>query len=105
MAAKHWTFHVDPRGGWLQVRVEDVENLGISDRISLYSYRDGDDAYLEDDGDAGLFIEEYLRQTGMKRHELDVSIKSKTWNDDAPCRSFGRYCLQDAADDESGMTE
>ena len=91
MAAKHWTFHTDPGHGWLQVKAEDVENLGVSDQISRYSYRNEDDVYLEEDCDAGLFIEEYLRQTGMKRDELGASIKSKAWNDDAPCRLFEPY--------------
>ena len=91
MAAKNWTFHTDPGHGWLQVKAEDLEHLGISEKVSGYSYRRGDDVYLEEDCDAGLFIEEYLLQTGMKRDELGASIKSKFHNDDAPCRSFRQY--------------
>lgn len=50
-----YTFHQDPGHGWIQVSLEEVKRLGI--KPSRYSYQDRTHAYLEEDCDAGLFIE------------------------------------------------
>lgn len=50
-------FHTDPGHGWLQVPMADVQRLGIADKISRCSYRDGGMAYLEEDCDAPRFLQ------------------------------------------------
>lgn len=48
-------WHSDPGHGWLQVPLVTVHKFGCS--ISNYSYRDDKWAYLEEDTDAGKFLE------------------------------------------------
>jgi hypothetical protein len=50
-----YTYHQDPGHGWIEVPLSEVDRLGI--RPSPYSYRTDEAAYLEEDCDAGLFIE------------------------------------------------
>lgn len=49
-------FISDPGHGWLEVPMQLIEVLGIKDKISQYSYRMGNMAYLEEDCDAHEFI-------------------------------------------------
>ena len=91
MAANEWTWHSDPGHAWLHVKHEDVVNLGVEDDISRYSYRDGDDVYLEEDRDAGVFIKEYCSQVGKQWSDIAGDVGVKYHNDDAPCRSFEPY--------------
>ena len=48
---------VDSGHGWLKVTHNELRQLGIADKISLYSYSNGEYAYLEEDCDAGVFID------------------------------------------------
>lgn len=50
-------FWVDPGHGWLQVKYDDLITLGVLDKISAYSYRGNEIAYLEEDIDAGIYID------------------------------------------------
>ena len=49
-------FYMDPGHGWLRIPIRLLRELGIESRITLYSYRRGDYAYLEEDCDAMTFI-------------------------------------------------
>jgi len=51
---QHYT---DPGHGWIKVPVKLLKSLGIEGKISTYSYRLGEYAYLEEDSDASLFLE------------------------------------------------
>ena len=57
MKTRKLTFYADPGHGWLEVDRSDLDALGIIDKVSRYSYAKGEKAYLEEDCDAGLFIE------------------------------------------------
>lgn len=48
----------DPGHAWLAVSRQAVQQAGIADKVSNYSYvsRDRQTAYLEEDCDAGLFL-------------------------------------------------
>lgn len=52
-------FWEDPGHGWLEVYKSALDFLGISEKITPYSYisNDGKIAYLEEDQDAGVYIE------------------------------------------------
>lgn len=50
-------FYCDPSHGWLEVMHEDIDSLGITDKISHYSYARAGWVYLEEDCDAGLFLD------------------------------------------------
>jgi hypothetical protein len=53
-----YTFYNDPGHGWMKVPVKRLIELGIDQQISPYSYlsETGKFAYLEEDLDAGVFI-------------------------------------------------
>lgn len=50
------TYHADPGHGWLEVPRRILKNLKIEDKISRYSYAQGETAYLEEDCDAAVFV-------------------------------------------------
>jgi len=53
----------DPGHGWFAVPATLVFRLGIAEKISTYSYTDGDRAFLEEDCDAALLLDA-LRAAG-----------------------------------------
>lgn len=63
---KIFIFHTDPGHGWLEVNLSDLEELGIRNRISSFSYRNRAIAMLEEDCDMTLFIEAYENRFGCK---------------------------------------
>jgi hypothetical protein len=91
-AAEHqvFDFHADPGHGWLTVDMEQLKRLGIADKISAYSYvsRDRRLAYLEEDCDAGRFLEA-LKATGTA-----YQIKSHHSNSDSFIRRLPGYPAQ-----------
>jgi ribosomal protein L21E len=73
---KTYKFISTPGHGYLEVPLKDIHSLGIADKISGCSYLGWDKAYLEEDCDAGVFIEA-LKATG-------VEFKSRTEYVDSP---------------------
>ena len=74
-------FISDPGHGWIEVPMQTIESLGIKHKISAYSYRKGDFAYLEEDCDAYEFMkackaqgitveltEEYQERTAIRHY-------------------------------------
>ena len=51
-----YDFYSDPGHGWLQVKLDELVELGIQDKISHYSYIRGDTVYLEEDCDMSTFM-------------------------------------------------
>jgi len=51
-----YTFHHDPGHGWLEVTKAELGELGLTEKVSSFSYFDGDKVFLEEDYDAPLFI-------------------------------------------------
>lgn len=54
---KNYTWLNDPSHGWLSVPRKDVIALGVAGKISSYSYQKGNRVYLEEDMDAGIFLD------------------------------------------------
>lgn len=54
-----------PAHSWLRVPFSELEDLGIRDKITAYSYEDGLYAYLEEDCDMVTFIEAKQRKHGV----------------------------------------
>jgi len=57
MAEKTYVFHSDAGHGWLAVKRTELVKLGILDKITPYSYQRGGTVYLEEDCDAGTFLD------------------------------------------------
>lgn len=80
-----YTYHQDPGHGWLEVPVQELKDLGIAQRITAYSYMKGDKAFLEEDLDAGTFLD--MREKVNKHIEL----KNEFTNDRSFIRNFPSY--------------
>lgn len=50
------TFIIDPGHGWLKVPIGELAALGIAGQITMYSFVDGRFVYLEEDLDAGTYL-------------------------------------------------
>jgi hypothetical protein len=72
------TYHHDPAHGWLEVKRELVEMLGIQGLISSYSYQKGDRLFLEEDADASLLIRS-LGELGIKYTLIDRHTNADHW--------------------------
>lgn len=80
-----YRFYTDPGHGWLKVSRDELELLHIEDQISEYSYQLGNNVYLEEDCDAGIFINA-LENMGVK-----VEYTTINTNNDSPIRLLQRY--------------
>lgn len=101
--SRPYVFHEDPGHGWLQVPEAKLVELGITARISNYSFQSRDRelyVYLEEDGDLSHFLNAELALTDdMTRDERrekvkawwDANVSYEHHNGDAPCRSYPRY--------------
>jgi hypothetical protein len=84
MKTRKLTFYADPGHGWLEVDLLDYIDLDIADKISRYSYAKGEKAYLEEDCDAGLFIE------AAKGNGWTINIK-EMYQENTPIRNYQRF--------------
>ena len=83
---KTYIWAVDAGHEWLAVKKQELEDLGIANDISSYSYMKGGTAYLEGDCDAARFIDAYKQKHGVE----PKTKEGKHW-DRQPCRSFAQY--------------
>lgn len=77
----------DPGHGWLEVPRQLLAQLGIEYDISAFSYVDKGRAYLEEDADAGLFLEAFKRELP----DVELEIKEISLDADAFVRNLRRY--------------
>jgi len=77
--------HSDPGHSWLAVKLSEIKMLGIEADISVYSYVKGKTAYLEEDCDAGKFID------AMKSKGIDVEVKQGAHRPRSPIRYLKSY--------------
>ena len=79
-------WYSDPGHSWLKVKYSELEELGIQCEISSFSYRNGDDVYLEEDCDAIKYLNAVNKNGGAIYFRLghDALIES-------PVRKFNSY--------------
>ena len=85
MKTQKLTFHCDSGHGWLEVPRADAVALGLADKISGYSYQGGHSLYLEEDCDAGLYLD------AAKAAGYTLQIVEKYTAGDSPIRHFDRF--------------
>ena len=76
------TIYSDPSHGWAKVPIKILKELGIADKISRYSYKRGDMAYLEEDLDMGIYIDKLKEQgfePSFKEHHTDRSSRIRNY--------------------------
>lgn len=78
-------FYIDPGHGWFAVKRAKLEEFGIADKISAFSYERGKTVYLEEDRDADLFLKELIAAG------VEYEIVAKYSNARSPIRSYDSY--------------
>lgn len=81
-----YRFYEDPSHGWLRVTYRELADLGIATKISAFSYRRGQWAYLEEDSDAPQFMRAYF-----KVHGDNPRIRESSCNNPSRIRSYPPY--------------
>tara|TARA_R110000868_G_scaffold193065_2_gene437739 strand:- start:280 stop:543 length:264 start_codon:yes stop_codon:yes gene_type:complete len=78
------TFHTDAGHGWLEIPKSIVLLFGkLINEVTIYSYQDKTNVYLEEDCDAPLFLNEL-------RKRFDVKINEPDSVDESPIRQMKR---------------
>ena len=80
-------YHQDPGHGWIAVKVAELVELGIADKITQCSYYRGGTAYLEEDQDATTYI------NAQKARGVTVEFDSRHTNGNSPIRSYQPFWL------------
>ena len=81
-----FTFYSDSGHGWLKVPRHYLTALGIADQITSCSYQLGNNVYLEEDCDAGLFFDAFIADQGKK-----PEYSSKWTNNQSKIRKYQSY--------------
>jgi hypothetical protein len=81
---KKYTFFDDPGHAWLEVPMADLERLAIDGAISGFSFIHGRMAYLEEDQDAGTFMD------AAKANGWIVQF-NEVHQDPTPIRDYAHY--------------
>lgn len=85
MKTKQYTFLTDSGHGWLKVTKAELKKLGIADKVSGCSYERGGFAYLEEDCDAGLFID------ALKANGVEAKFKESYTDGNSRVRYYDSY--------------
>jgi hypothetical protein len=75
----------DPGHAWGKVKRQVLNNLGIADKVSAYSYQLRDNVYLEEDCDLAL-----LHDT-LSKQDVRIKFVEKHTNRDSKIRSYERF--------------
>jgi hypothetical protein len=76
----------DPGHAWGKVKRKVLDNLGLTQEISSYSYQYKDNVYLEEDADLSLVCRHLLFNTNVQ-----IKFVEKHTNRDSRIRSYERY--------------
>jgi hypothetical protein len=82
-------YFTDSGHGWLEVPRAELVELNILNKISGYSYQQGDMVYLEEDCDAST----YCDARGITRWADLPTRNINSKYSDSPVRSYGRFTL------------
>jgi hypothetical protein len=76
----------DPSHAWGKVKRKVLDNLGIAQQVSSYSYQYKDNVYLEEDADLSLVCRHLLFNS-----DVQIKFVEKHTNRDSRIRSYERY--------------
>lgn len=79
------TYYQDPGHGWVKCSIGLVYGLGIADKISRYSYRRGENVYLEEDCDLNELLQ------AAKVQNLEIKLKNAHTNKRSKIRSYAPF--------------
>jgi len=87
---KSYTFFADPGHGWLRVPVIELEE--IKHKITCFSYLKGKYTYLEEDLDAGTFLDYKFGNISNYQELRDKGIlKQSVTDNQSPIRGYESY--------------
>ena len=78
-------FYADPGHGWGAVKRKVLDQLGIANQITAYSYQKGQTVYLEEDCDLATFA------TAMNLRGVILKYEQKHINRTHPIRNYENY--------------
>jgi len=81
----NYTFYDDPGHGWLAVERKELKRLGILEKISRFSYQQGEWVYLEEDCDATAFV------VAKKANNEEYKITTRTCDRESPIRNLPSF--------------
>lgn len=79
------TFYSDPGHGWAKVRKSVLSNLNIADKVSNYSYQNGDYVFLEEDCDFPLLV------AALEQHGTRIRCIQKHTDKTSRIRTYSPY--------------
>ena len=83
--SKTYDVYADPGHCWLKVKIAELEKLGIEGKITAFSYVRGDNAYLEEDCDAGVLI------NALKNHGVEPKFKFHHTDNRSKIRGYASF--------------
>lgn len=90
MATKY-VFHTDPGHGWLAVKHRELHRLGITGKITRFSYMKGKTAYLEEDCDVKTWMD--AKNAAGEGYQIDERYSDKN----SRVRSYQSYNAETSA--------
>ena len=90
-ADKKYAIYADLEHSWIEVGMDELERLGIANRISQYSYCNGRLAYLEEDVDMFIFAQAKGWNDGdqIERHTSVIT----TTEGQSKIRKYDRFAI------------
>lgn len=83
-------WHSDAGHAWLAVSIKNLANLKLLEDISPWSYIKGKTAYLEEDLDAGRFI------NAIRTQCVSVEFSTAKYHERSPIRSYESFTKEKA---------
>jgi len=74
-----FSYYRDAGHGWIAVKKNILEKIGIADKITNYSYKRGKMAYLEEDCDMSTFIKAFRQHFGWEPNISVVDHGNYSW--------------------------
>ena len=95
-----YRFFNDPGHGWLEVPLKELQELGLVGKISAYSYRQGSNAYLEEDCDMTAFLTAKLGPPGSGEKWEQFLLRTEDVYSDypSPVRGYTPYRVAGVCD-------
>lgn len=83
-------FFMDPGHGWVKVPKDVINELGIKEKITHFSYKKNDFVYLEEDCDASTFLRA-LEEKSLINNIKDLKINEIVTNGSSIIRTYASY--------------
>ena len=80
-------YYTDPGHGWLRVPLKTLTKLGIADKITSFSYKRTEYAYLEEDQDMTTFL------LAMNEKGVEVTRKNRNTDRESRIRKYESYVV------------